>query len=113
VTLRLEPVDTPGVRVAVTGSIAHLCPYVDELDEGQVTVTWVTGPTTIELHSLADYLARFKAERVSHEELVTIIADDLTELGLPAAVTGRFTTAGLYVEVSSAVPGDPLVHAGT
>lgn len=111
-TLRLEPIDAPDVRVTATGPIAHLCPYADEVDEGRITITWITDPRTIELHSLASYLARFKAERLSHEELVALIADDLAGLGLHVAVTAQFHTAGLDVEVSRAVPGEPVHVAG-
>jgi NADPH-dependent 7-cyano-7-deazaguanine reductase QueF len=97
--------------VALNAPIRHLCPFKDEVDSGTITITWTCAGFTIELHSLASYLAQFSDSAISHEDLVEFIALDMDALGngiAATSVTARFTTAGLGVEVSrGAVP----VHA--
>lgn len=102
------------ITVTATGPVVHLCPHVDETDEGEVVITWVTAGSTIELHSLAAHLRTYASQRISHEDLARRLVDDLTLPGIEGVyVAARFTTAGLGVEVKSAVPGDALVQAGT
>lgn len=100
--LRLVP-DTSGAGVVVTGSLVHRCPHVAEVDAGTVTVGWQCAEMTIELHSLAAYLASWEAQTISHEELTEQIARDLEALdGIGAiAVESTWRTAGLAVRVSA------------
>lgn len=92
-----------GVRVTVTGPITHLCPHVNEVDEGEVTIGWTTGRVTFELHSLAAHLRTYAECAISHENLVADLIAALTGLGCAdIAVAARFTTAGLAVEARRA-----------
>jgi NADPH-dependent 7-cyano-7-deazaguanine reductase QueF len=106
--------DTPGVRVEATGRIVHLCPHVDEVDEGTVTVAWTTTTHTVELHALRAYLDEWAGTRISHEHLVEGIRADLLSMSpiTDVTVTAAFTTARLSVGVTSAVPGDRLDTTG-
>lgn len=88
--------------VAAQAAIKHLCPFEDEADTGSITITWACRGFTIELHSLAEYLAVFTDVSISHEDLVSLIGSDLQDLGDGIAicsVAARFTTAGIDVEV--------------
>ena len=92
-----------GHAVTVTAPIRHLCPFVDEVDEGHLTVAWVTSGATVEAHSLASYLAAWASIRISHEDLVGLIAQDLSTLaGIDVVkVEARFVTAGMTFDVAS------------
>lgn len=95
------------VTVTAHAQVKHLCPFKEEIDTGTVTIVWTCNGFTIELHSLADYLTAFTTQPISHEDLTALIAADLQTVGRGItinSVTTRFTTAGLTVEVSRAVP---------
>lgn len=100
----VQTVPSPsGIRVRATGPITHLCPHVNEVDEGEVAIEWTTARCTFELHSLAAHLGTYADQRISHEELLVALTRSLKGLGCAdVAVTARFTTAGLAVEVSGA-----------
>lgn len=92
------------VTVSAAGPVVHLCPFKDERDDGQVTITWHTEGQTVELHSLAAYLAGFADLKISHETLARRIEDDLTEFcpGITdPSVTVTFQTAGFTVQARS------------
>lgn len=85
----------------------HRCPFVDEADEGTVTVSWVTAHgVTFELHALAALVAAREAERVSHErwtaDLATSLADGAKVDGL--TVVSVWSTAGATVTVRVGAP---------
>lgn len=80
------------MRTVVRGSIVHACPHRDEVDRGTVEFTF-DGPAP-ELHALAAHLAAFEEVKITHEELTARLATDTG-----AAVTTRWRTAGLEVEV--------------
>lgn len=91
-----------GGVVAVTAPLRHLCPFVDEVDEGEVRLSWSVNGMTFELHSLAAYLDSFAEEKVSHEELTVRI---FRELGSSmVGVTTEWRTAGMTVTVSAGYP---------
>ena len=99
------PVDS-AVTVTVTASMTHLCPFVDEVDHGTITITWqpdTEGGHTIELHSLRAYLDGFAEDRIAHEDLTRRVADDLDTLpGLTVtAVESGWLTAGMGVRCST------------
>lgn len=99
---RAVPCDA-ATRVTIAAPVTHLCPHVDEVDEGTVAVAWTTAGATIELHSLAAHLQTYAGQRISHENLTAQLAEALTLPGVAdVTVTARFTTAGLAVEVSGA-----------
>lgn len=86
----------PNVWVTVTGPLDHLCPYRDEVDHGTVIITWYTGTSTYELHSISEYLNSFSDRKLSHEEITQEIQRELWA----SKVTTRWSTAGLAVEVT-------------
>lgn len=90
-------------RVSVHGPMWHLCPHVDEVDEGRVSISWTCAGQTLELHSLADYLREYAGERVSHEELTRQLRDELGGLyGIAdVVVSTTWRTAGLDVVVDA------------
>lgn len=98
--LRAVP-DETGSRVTVTGPLVHRCPHVPEVDAGTVTVSWVCAELTVELHSLAAYLASWADQEVSHEEITRQILVDLEAIdGIDlVAVTTAWKTAGLAVRI--------------
>jgi NADPH-dependent 7-cyano-7-deazaguanine reductase QueF len=98
--LRLVP-DTSGALVTVTGQLVHECPHVCEVDAGTVEIVWRCGESTIELHSLAGYLASWQGQQISHEEITAQIGRDLDALdGVDVErVRTRWRTAGFAVTV--------------
>lgn len=94
------------VTVTACAQINHTCPFKQERDAGTITISWKCIGSTIELHSLAEYLNAFSEQSISHEDLVALIAADLQTLGTGIhiqAVTASFTTADIAVEVTRAV----------
>src|SRR5262245_42617343 len=92
------------VQVSAEFTARHLCPFVEEADEGLVTISWITSAgETYELHALAKLVASRQFERVSHEQWTADLAAALT---VGAKVTGlavasAWSTAGGTVTVRS------------
>lgn len=98
----LELVTAPSrVTVEVITSIAHMCPYRAERDEGTITISWLCDGDTFELHSLAAYLDTWATLRISHESLVASIKHDLEPLIPEVSVEAVFSTAGMDVHVKA------------
>jgi NADPH-dependent 7-cyano-7-deazaguanine reductase QueF len=95
--------DTSDVTVTVAGSLDHQCPHVDEADHGTIAISWRVNGQTYELHSLADYLRRFKDSRISHEQITDLIRHDLSTVdGIDLlSVETNWTTAGMEVQCST------------
>lgn len=92
----------PDITMTITAPIKHRCPFVEEIDDGTIAISWTTNDSTIELHSLAEFLGCYADRQISHEDLVGEIFDCLEVLTPHIAlysVTARFTTAGIDVEV--------------
>lgn len=105
------------VAVSATGELVHRCPFVDEVDNGTITITWLPDGETFELHALAEYLRGFENSRLSHEEITDRIAFDLIVPGIVGVtVTTSWTTAGFTVHATTggadALPREPLSRAG-
>jgi NADPH-dependent 7-cyano-7-deazaguanine reductase QueF len=81
----------------------HRCPHVPEVDAGEADIVWRCGEVSVELHSLAAYLASWQSQTISHEEITEQIRADLDALeGIEVlGVVTRWRTAGLAVEVSA------------
>ncbi len=111
--MKIEKVDAPGVEMTAWFKLAHLCPFKDEVDRGEVKIEWVTGEGTIELHSLAEWLGSWATVRVSHEQLTRGIVDSLSALdGITVTrVTSHWVTGGGDVSCS-AVPRERVVGEG-
>lgn len=99
--------------VTYTGPLVHRCPYVDETDNGTVTITWSTDGATLELHTLAGWLRTWAAVTTSHETLTGVIRACIAGQSCIAdvSVSTRWDTAGAEVVVR-AVPGQRLESAG-
>lgn len=84
-------------------AIQHLCPFVNEVDNGTVTVHWAAVGWTLELHSLRAYLNSFHDRVISHEELTEEIRAELsTHHGInEVRVTSTWRTAGMEVLCST------------
>lgn len=91
------------VTMTATAPLRHLCPVVDEIDEGTVTVQWSTDGATLELHALATYLGGFADTKISHEDITELIAADLAAFpGVEVSrVVTTWTTAGMSIECST------------
>jgi len=98
------------VTLTATAPARHLCPYVNEKDEGTVTVTWLTQGRTFELHSLRRHLDQFMVEwggeEISHEEFTLKLKDTFAPVHAGAglqvlSVRTDWTTAGMPVVCST------------
>lgn len=76
----------------VSGPLRHLCPHVDEVDDGTVEITFF-GPAP-ELHNLATELREYADMKITHEELTKQLA-----ARYKASVCTKWHTAGLEVAV--------------
>jgi NADPH-dependent 7-cyano-7-deazaguanine reductase QueF len=103
----MSPVKTvsapAAVNMSITAPAQHLCPFVNEVDAGTVTISWETAGATFELHSLRAYIESFTEAEISHEELTDTIRNVLSEApGITSfAVQSSWTTAGMEVTCSS------------
>jgi NADPH-dependent 7-cyano-7-deazaguanine reductase QueF len=99
--LRLVAVDSTA-EVTVTSPLVHRCPFVPEVDTGTVTITWRCEMNTVELHSLAAYLASWADQTISSEEITEQIMRDLEQQldGIQAVSVGTaWETAGMKVSI--------------
>lgn len=95
--------DSSDVTVSVTADLRHLCPHIDEVDNGTVTIAWRVNGGTYELHSLAEYLREFKDSRISHEQITDRIRHDLSVVdGIElVSVETTWDTAGMEVRCAT------------
>lgn len=96
---------SPGLTMTVTSPIVHLCPFRDEVDQGSITVTWLTLNGTIELHSLRAFFDSFARAEISHESLTDTIRRELNRIPSIKAldVVTNWTTAGMGVACSTSL----------
>jgi NADPH-dependent 7-cyano-7-deazaguanine reductase QueF len=95
------PTEARGVTCRVHVDALHLCPHVDEIDQGTVTASWAVDGTTIELHSLAARIASYADTKISHEDLTADLAGALRAHVVGVSVTTTWRTAGLEMVVQS------------
>lgn len=90
---------TAETTMTAAGPLEHICPYVDEVDQGHVTIAWKTKGETFELHALAEYLSGWRDMEVSHESVTLLIRDHLNIYeGIEViSVVTTWETAGLEV----------------
>lgn len=91
------------VTMKASGALRHMCPFVKEVDNGTITITWGTRGATLELHALRRYLDTFRDREISHEDLTDLIRTDLAGLsGLTnVRVETTWDTAGMEVKCST------------
>ena len=97
-SIKTVPVEAV-VTMTATADIQHMCPFVHEVDNGAVTITWATDGWTIELHSLRAYLGTFQNREISHEELTEEIRAEISSHhGIASVrVESSWRTAGMGV----------------
>jgi NADPH-dependent 7-cyano-7-deazaguanine reductase QueF len=94
------PVNAQGVAVRASFPATHTCPFREEKDEGTVTVEWMVGDQTLELHALREHLDGLDEWEVSHEEYTLHLWTEIRSLGFNGVrVTSRWDTAGGMIEV--------------
>jgi NADPH-dependent 7-cyano-7-deazaguanine reductase QueF len=95
--------DSSEARVTVRCGLAHRCPQVEDVDVGTVTISWRCTDVTLELHSLAAYLATWENQKISSEEITMQIRNDLSFLdGLEEIeVSTTWQTAGFAVLIEA------------
>jgi len=91
------------VRMSATADIQHMCPFVNEVDNGTIAVTWTADGWTLELHALRAYLNTFHDREISHEELTEEVRAELsTHHGIKdITVNSTWRTAGMEVQCST------------
>jgi len=99
---------TAAVTVVATAPLTHRCPFVDETDYGTVTIAWTVTDKTPELHDLAEYLAYYSSQEVSHEDITHQITQHLIQSGIDAQVTTTWQTAGISITVQGVSDGTVL-----
>jgi NADPH-dependent 7-cyano-7-deazaguanine reductase QueF len=88
------------VRVTVRRLFVHRCPFVDEIDQGEIEISW--DGSAVELHELGDYLDTWATVPISHEAVAEAVRLAVLERGGEnVEVIGRFTTANFGVVVLS------------
>lgn len=97
-----EPVEA-SVRLTATAHIQHLCPFVQEVDNGTITIVWDTDGWTLELHALRAYLNTFTDREISHEDLTDEVRAELAcHHGIGNVdVSTTWRTAGMEVACST------------
>lgn len=98
------------VEVSATFPVRHLCPFVDEVDDGTVTINWACSGSTFELHNLAAYLSDWADSTLTHEAITDRIAHDLATAspGIQlVAVTTTWATAGGSITVTAQIGPTP------
>lgn len=102
----------PGVSVTVTAPVRHLCPFKDEIDDGRLTLSWRTDHSTVELHSLRQFLGVFADARISHEEVVSEIWGAMNRVAGIRSVTVSTTWRTAGMEVACEVLRQPVHPTG-
>jgi NADPH-dependent 7-cyano-7-deazaguanine reductase QueF len=87
------------VTLTAKATIQHLCPFVQEVDNGNIAITWETDGWTFELHSLRAWLNSFTGREISHEDLTEEVRAELSgHHGIKGVtVTTTWRTAGMGV----------------
>jgi 7-cyano-7-deazaguanine reductase len=84
-----------------------VCPLTGQPDFATVTVTYVPGPSIVELKSLKLYLWSYRDEGAFHEDVTNRILDDLVAAVAPRQMTVRTrwnVRGGIATEVTASHP---------
>lgn len=81
--------------------VEHLCPFVDEVDLGELTIWFEPLLKTVELHAASRWVRRYQRITISHEDLVDEVLTWIVKTVKPAAaaVHGKFVTADIKIDV--------------
>ncbi len=72
-----------------TPELTCLCPMTGQPDFATITISYVPGPSIIELKSLKLYLWSYRDEGAFHEDVTNRILDDLVAVANPRRMTVR------------------------
>ena len=86
-----------------------ICPLTGAPDFGTLTIRYVPKEKLLELKSLRDYLAAFRARPILQEEVVNEVLDEVVRSAEPrfAEVEGVFNARGAMSTRAVARDGDP------
>jgi 7-cyano-7-deazaguanine reductase len=90
-----------------------ICPLTGAPDFGTLTIRYVPKEKLLELKSLRDYLAAFRARPILQEEVVNEVLDEVVRSAAPrfAEVEGVFNARGAISTRAVARDGDPKAAA--
>jgi 7-cyano-7-deazaguanine reductase len=90
-----------------------ICPLTGAPDFGTLTIRYVPKEKLLELKSLRDYLAAFRARPILQEEIVNEVLDEVVRSVEPrfAEVEGVFNARGAMSTRAVARDGDPKAAA--
>jgi hypothetical protein len=80
--------------ITVTMPVLKPCPFADEIDAGQLAITF--SEDAPELHNLAEQVQKLCTKRITHEDFTRSVAD---MLGGDALVVTTWNTGPWSVEV--------------
>ena len=109
-TLETVPNPHPDRDYEVAMAIAEftcLCPMTGQPDFATVAVTYVPGPSIVELKSLKLYLWSYRDEGAFHEDVTNRILDDLVAAVSPRRMTVRtdwLVRGGIHSVVEASHP---------
>lgn len=95
----MEPVEA---EIVLSLPLVHRCPFVDETDEGVITITYRPGDRLAELHGLAAVVDGYRGVEITSEQITFDLALWFREAFNPhtLAVTTAWQTAGIDMAVT-------------
>lgn len=90
-----------------TNEFTCLCPVTGQPDFATVSLTYVPGPSIVELKSLKQYLWSYRHEGAFHEDVTNRILDDLMAAVAPrrlAVRTDWLIRGGIHTVVEASHP---------
>lgn len=85
------------IHISVTCDVVKRCPFKDEIDFGNVILTFKE--TAPELHYVADLIATYRDRQLSHEDFT----NEMLAVLNPETVVSTWTTAGFSVTVTGSL----------
>jgi len=92
-----------------TAEFTCICPITGQPDFASVTISYVPGPSIVELKSLKQYLWSYRDEGAFHEDVTNRILDDLVAAIDPrrvTVVTDWLPRGGIHTVVEVSRPDD-------
>jgi 7-cyano-7-deazaguanine reductase len=90
-----------------TPELTCVCPLTGQPDFATITITYVPGPSIVELKSLKLYLWSYRQQGAFHEDVTNRILDDLVAVVAPRRMTVRtdwLVRGGIHTIVEASHP---------
>jgi 7-cyano-7-deazaguanine reductase len=90
-----------------TPEFTCLCPITGQPDFASITITYVPGPSIVELKSLKQYLWSYRDEGAFHEDVTNRILNDLVRVLEPRRLTVNtawLVRGGIHTTVTASYP---------